>query len=292
MTLVVGYAAVKGDPAPLHLAAALARSAGQDLLVVSVVPAPWPTPLARAADRELEAWARGHGEQAVAAASVLLAELCPDVEARAVAVRGKSEAATLIDQAERAGASMIVVGSGTDGSWGTVVVSSTADRLLHSSPVPVAVATRGFRAAADATVTRATCAFRGDDASASVLERTASICRDVGAALRVATFGVRGKTMYPPEVRGEDDVLSAYVEHTAALQTAAVAALTGVRPDDTETAVATGRTWPEALETLLWERTDVLVVGSSSASLMKRLFLGSTATKIIRASPVPVVVVT
>ena len=47
---------------------------------------------------------------------------------------------------------MIVVGSGSDGSWGTVVVSSTADRLLHSSPVPVAVAPRGYRRRPGATV--------------------------------------------------------------------------------------------------------------------------------------------
>ncbi len=291
MTLVVGFAPGKGDRAALHLAATLARSAGQDLLVVTVVPAPWPTPLARGSDREFEEWARDHGEKSVATTTDLLAEHCPDVRARAVAVPGKSEAATLIEQAERADASMIVVGSGSDGSWGTVVVSSTADRLLHSSTVPVAVAPRGYRTDPDATVARATCAFRGDDASRDVLERTAAICRDVGAALRVATFGVRGKTMYPPEVLGEDDILAAYVEHTGELQAAAVAALGPAGPDHVETAVATGRTWAEALESLPWERTDVLVVGSSSASLMKRLFLGSTATRIIRSSPVPVVVV-
>jgi nucleotide-binding universal stress UspA family protein len=293
MTLVVGYAAAKGDAAPLHLGATLARSAGQDLRVVVVVPAPWPTPVARGSDREFETWARDQGERAVVATTELLAEICPDVPASVAALPGKSEAATLIEEATRLGAEMIVVGSGSDGAWGTVVVSSTADRLLHSSPVPVAVATRGFRAAPDATVARATCAFRGDDASAQVLARTATICHQVGAALRVVTFGVRGKTMYPPEVHGEDEILASYVEHTAALQTAAVAALGDVAdvPADVETAVATGRSWAEALEDVPWERSDVLVVGSSAASLMQRLFLGSTATKIIRASPVPVVVV-
>lgn len=291
MTLVVGYAALKGDVAPLQLAATLARSAGQDLLVVTMVPAPWPTPTARAADREFEAWAQEQGQQTAAAAQQVLAEFCSDIPARAVAVPGKSEAATLIDQAIEVDASMIVVGSGHDGAWGSVVLSSTADRLLHSSSIPVAVATRGFRAPEDARVTRATCAFRGDEASIAVLTRTAAICAEVGAALRVVTFGVRGKTMYPPEVIGEDDILAAYVQDTGALQDRAVADLGALRPSDVETTVATGRNWSEALDSLDWDRGDVLVVGSSPASLMQRLFLGSTATKIVRSSPVPVIVV-
>lgn len=291
MTLVVGFSPDKGDKSALHLGATLARSAGEDLRVVVVVPAPWPTPVARGADREYEAWVKDHGDRSVAQVSELLAEYCPDVAATAVAVPGKSEAATLIDQAEEAGASMIVVGSGSDGSWGTIVVSSTADRLLHSSPVPVAIAPRGYRAGPGATVSRATCAFRGDEASRDVLVRTASICRQVKAGLRVVTFGVRGRTMYPPEVLGEADILAVYVEAAAAAQAEAVAALGDSAPGTVETSVATGRSWAEALEDVHWDKTDVLVVGSSSSSLLQRLFLGSNAIKIVRHSPVPVVVV-
>jgi len=95
-------------------------------------------------------------------------------------VPSRSVASGLISDAQEVGAAMVVVGSGSDGSWGAVVVSSTAERLLHSSPVPVAVATRGYRSPPGAVVTRATCAFRGDDASSAVLTRTAAICRDVG----------------------------------------------------------------------------------------------------------------
>ena len=138
---------------------------------------------------------------------------------------------------------------------------------------------------------RATCAFRGDAASRAVLARTAAICRDVGASLRVATFAVRGRTMYPPEVLGEKQVMEAYVARTAADQEQAVAELGDLAPADVRTAVATGATWTEALEQLEWDRGDVLVVGSSVAGLVSRLFLGSNATRIVRHSPVPVVVV-
>jgi nucleotide-binding universal stress UspA family protein len=291
MTLVVGFTPHKGDTCPIQLGATLARSAGEDLRLVTVIPSRWPTPVVGGTDREFARWAREYGDKAVAQAEAAAAEQCPDLTVEAVAVPGSSVAGTLIEEAERAEAAMIVVGSGSDGSWGTVVVSSTSDRLLHSSLVPVAVATRGYRATPEATVTRATCAFRGDEASRDALIRTATICRDIGASLRVATFGVRGRTMYPPEVLGEDEILDAYVKHTAAEQDKAVAALGEEVPDSVETVVATGRSWSEALEALPWEKGDVLVVGSSSASLMSRLFLGSNATKIVRQSPVPVIVV-
>jgi len=291
MTLVVGHAPHKPDRAPLHLAAMLARSAGEDLDIVVVVPAPWPTPVAGGTDREFEEWSLEQGDRGVADATEAIAELCPDLHAVTEVYPGKSAAATLIERAEEVDARMIVVGSGTDGSWGKVVMSSTSERLLHSSPLPVAVATRGFRSAPGSRVVRATCAFRGDENSRAVLAATASLCKSAGAALRVVTFGVRGRTMYPPEVIGEDDVLAAYVEQAVEAQRAAIDALGPDRPAEVETVVGAGRSWAEALDDVHWDTGDVLVLGSSSASWMQRLFLGSNASKIVRHSPVPVIVV-
>jgi nucleotide-binding universal stress UspA family protein len=55
--------------------------------------------------------------------------------------------------------------------------------------------------------------------------------------------------------------------------------------------VGHGATWEEAIEDVDWEPGDVLVVGSSSSGPVARVFLGSRAAKIVRQSPVPVVVV-
>jgi nucleotide-binding universal stress UspA family protein len=291
MTIVVGFTPHKGDRSSVHLGATLARSRGLDLRLVTVIPSRWPTPVAGGTDREFARWAEEYGAKAVAEAEAAAAEQCPSLTVEAVAVPGSSVAGTLIEEAERVDAEMIAVGSGSDGSWGTVVVSSTSDRLLHSSHVPVAVATRGYRSSPEATVTRATCAFRGDESSYAVLARTAVICREIGASLRVATFGVRGRTMYPPEVKGEEQILEAYVQHTSSEQDKAIAALGPDAPDKIESVVATGRSWAEALEALEWDRGDVLVLGSSSASFMSRIFLGTNASKIVRQSPVPVIVV-
>ena len=294
MTLLVGFAPGKDYRSGLELAALLARSDGDDLRIVTVVPSWWPTPAAGGVDREYAEWSRGQGASAVAEAEALVARVCPDVKARATWVSGRSVASVLLKQSESFGARSVVVGSGRGGGYGHVHLSSTADVLLHSSAVPVAIAPRAFTAPPVNGVGRATCAFRGDDVSRRTLARTAELCQRVGASLRIATFAVRGRTMFPPEtgLRNEDMVLEAWTEQARAWQAEALAELESLpHPDRVETVVSDGRSWQAALDRVPWERDDVLVVGSSRAGAATKLFLGSNATKIVRASPVPVIVV-
>lgn len=296
MTILVGFAPGRDDQSGLEFAATLARSSGQDLLVTTVVPASWPTAVAGHTDREFEVWSHQQGDRAVAEAHAVLAAHCPELTARAEWVSGRSIPGALLARAEEADASIVVLGSGHDGPYGHVNISSTADRLLHSAHLPVAVATRGYRASDHGKVSRATCAFRGDEVSRSTLARTAEICQEVGAGLRIATFAVRGKTMYPPETgpQSEDMVLERWVSQAEQLQQDAIAGLgaAGTLPAGTDAVVATGRSWAHAVDRLDWDRDEVLVIGSSSsASLLSRLFLGSNATKILRHAPVPVIVV-
>jgi nucleotide-binding universal stress UspA family protein len=201
-----------------------------------------------------------------------------DLTTEVVAVPGRSAAATLEDEAAASDAGMVLLGSAVPRDKGRVVVGSTAARLLHSSAIPVAIATAGYRAPAGGRIARATCAFRTDEESQFALARTAELCRETGAKLRVVTFGVLGATMYPPEVLGESQVLEAYVESTAKAPEASVTAL----PDGgdwVETVVATGRDWPEALGRLDWDEYDVLVVGSSTRGVLSRVFIGTMLNK-------------
>jgi nucleotide-binding universal stress UspA family protein len=56
-------------------------------------------------------------------------------------------------------------------------------------------------------------------------------------------------------------------------------------------AVAHGRTIEEAIDGLEWDDGEILIVGSSRLAEKNRMFLGSTANKVLRALPVPMVVV-
>ena len=66
----------------------------------------------------------------------------------------------------------------------------------------------------------------------------------------------------------------------------------GQRRDvDPVVAIAEGHDWARAIRTLEWEDGDILAIGSSSTHPIARVFLGSSATKIIRYAPVPVIAV-
>jgi nucleotide-binding universal stress UspA family protein len=289
MTVLVGHPPRPNDRSAISYGAMLARSQGMALHVVSVVPAPWPTLTAGNTDKEYAAWSSAQGAAAVAAAQTVLGEVAADLETTAESVAGRSVASALVERARGVGASLVVVGSSHTGAWDRVWIGSTGLRLLHSSPLPVAVSTRGFATHAVPRFARATCAYRADRESADVLRGVAEICVESGAALRVATFGVHGRTMYPPEVRGEDDVAAAFVEQARAAQATALTGLTA--PADVDTVVSVGRDWGEAVTRLDWRHDDILVLGSGTGGLLARVLLGSNAIRIVRHSPVPVVVV-
>jgi len=295
VTILVGYAVDQGGRAALDLGVQLARSAGDSVLAVTVVPKPWPTPSMAKIDGEFAQWARQRADESVAGAQRYLAKIAADITTEAIATAGKSVPGSLVATLEEHGADLLVIGSADDGPHGRIAVGSTAGWLLHSSPVPVALAPRGYRAKVGSTIGRVTYSCPATDSDAPILTLAATVGARFGAKLRIATFGVRGRTMYPPEtgLHGEDLVLTEWREQAEAAQRKALAALDSSKhhlPDIT-LAFGSGENWSEALEDLPWEEGEILLIGSSPKSPLARVFLGSNATKIVRRSPVPVVVV-
>jgi nucleotide-binding universal stress UspA family protein len=286
VTIVVGHPPRPHDRSAISYAAMVARTRGVGLHVVSVLPAPWPASMP---GRGAAAQLRAQQEQAIRYAQTVLDEVAADLPTVVEAVPGRSVAGTLLAKAREVDASLLAIGSVEEGPWDRVVVGSTGDRLLHAADRPVAVATRGFATHAVPRFTRATCAFRADRASVEVLRRIAAICAESGAALRVATFGIEGRTMYPPEVAGEDEVVDAFVEQARAAQAAALAEV--VAPEGVECTVAVGPDWATAVGRLAWRHDDILVLGSASGGVISRVLLGANAHRILRHSPVPVILV-
>ena len=65
----------------------------------------------------------------------------------------------------------------------------------------------------------------------------------------------------------------------------------GIGADGLELRTATGADWGAAVASIDWTDGDVLVLGSSSTHRLAQVFLGSSASKIVRHSRVPVVIV-
>ena len=290
MSVVVGYGPNTPGESSLNLGALLARSTGDPLIVCCVVPDRWEAPgLDRTNDEYVRAL-RAAADQTLERARDALHQAH---DATFIVRTGRSVPRTLLDEASARGARMAVVGSSPHGAWGHVALGSVTSRIMHSSEIPVAMAPRGYRAVGNENVRRVTVALDGTPHSHQVLLRAAELADRMGCGLRAVTFAVRGRTMIPPEtgLHAEDAVVAAWREQATAGLRAAVDGLRehqGV-PAPEEARVVDGHGWADALERVGWDDGDLLVIGSSTSGVVSRVFLGSTATRIVRNAPVPVV---
>lgn len=289
--VLVGYGPEDRGHGGLELARLIAATSGSPLRIVCVIPDRWgAVGPGRGVDKDYHDYLASLAEHALAQAREAMVDCGVQVDYEVVTAR--SAPAGLTSAAQAAGAWLLVAGSSADGAWGHIALGSTSDRMLHSSRIPVVIAPRGQRYAQATRITRVTAAVDGAGGTAQVLSQAAGIAEDLGAALRVVSFAVRRGTMYPPEVGldAEDRVVEAWRAQAAEAVRRAIGTL--ALPEEPQVHIAEGRSWDEALEEPTWDDGELLVVGSSqSESRLSWVFLGSNGTRIIRHSPVPVVVV-
>lgn len=293
MTVLVAVSRDESADGPLPLAAMHARSAGEDVVVATVVPLPWSPGQARV-DAEYQAFL-------VASARAVLdwaRERMPDdIDATYRVVHSRSSGAGLVELAHEIDASLIVLGSAQVGAYGHVSFGSVNDRLLHTSPVPVSVATRGHRTTTPGRVARVTVAFGGTTGTEELVLDAARVAQRLDVDVRIVSLAVRPRTAHTAKVglHSEDAVVTEWAREISAsaeqVVTKARQAGTVHHQERVDVEIGRGTSWQEAIDDVPWIDGDVLVVGSSSGGTISRVFLGSRATKIVRVSPVPVVVV-
>ncbi|OBK44861.1 universal stress protein [Mycobacterium sp. 1081908.1] len=289
MTVVSGYRAGEVGLSGLHLAVRAARTLGTSLTVATIVPRPWLTPSLARVDAEYEQWAEHLAADSAEEAARFLRDLGDGIDVTYLHRAHRSVSAGLIEVVEEVGGDVVVLGSLPSGGPGPVVIGTTADWLLHASPVPVAISPREYRSHAGG-LTRITCAYAATADSIEVVRRCCETAQRFGVPLRVMTFAVRGKTMYPPEVGlgVEDEILEAWAAQ--ARDILANLKTDGVVGEDVALEVVTGHDWNEALGKADWRDGDILALGTRPRDEIRRVFLGSRSGKIIRESPVPVLV--
>ncbi|MGE0296562.1 MAG: universal stress protein [Pseudonocardia sp.] len=289
MTVLLGLPRRRGANAAVQLAAQLARSLDEDLLVCTVVPAPWPAGVGH-----IDAVYQQHLDAAAAEAIARARAIAPDDVATTFHVeRARSTPTGLLHVAERTGADLLVLGSARAGGIGRVSFGGVTERLLHSSHIPVALAPRGFRCRPATRVTRVTAAFGAAEGSDGFVLAAAGMAVRLHVPLRVASFAVRPRTPLTAGIgsRAESSLVEAWISDVGRAQHDVldrVAALPKAPP--AEGVVGRGTDWDDAMEDVGWDDGDILTVGSSSVGPIARVFLGSRSSKIVRSSPVPVVV--
>ncbi|MDR6438283.1 nucleotide-binding universal stress UspA family protein [Paenarthrobacter nicotinovorans] len=282
MRYVVGYTANARGHDAVHLAVALARNHDVSLDLVLVVPEDSPYNAVYPPET-------GYNdiltEQAQRWLDEGLALVPADVTARGHIRRGDSEAQTLIDAAVEMDAAALVIGATNNGLFKRFTIGSVASSLLHSSPVPVVLAPQGYHRTDP--ITRMSCGFGTRPGADELLDVAVESARDRGLPLRLVSLLALDSGDSP-------ELADAAREHATARLAAVVGSADAGRSADApepEIVVAQGRTIEEAVDRLDWEDGEILLIGSSRLAQRRATFLGTTANRILRALPVPMIVV-
>lgn len=281
-SVVVGYTATDAGADAAALGAHLARSLEARVHLVLVLPSEGTRSAAVPPARAFEDVLRTQGKKWLADAMATL----PQDLTRSGHVRfAESFSEGLVAAGEEFGARVIVAGSVRGGMFGRYRLGSVANELVHSSPIPVALAPAGFSEQDDHALSRITVAV-GTRAGADILvEQAAALSAHADVPLRLVSlvsFDVpAGMATATIRAAGEEHAASALSDARKSVPADIVA----------ETDQVTGGSVEEAVATLSWLPGEVILVGSSRLAQPRRLFLGSTAAKMLHELPVPMIVV-
>ena len=197
----------------------------------------------------------------------------------------------LIQAAAQFDSDRIVVGAARGGLLNRFTIGSVANALLHASPVPVALAPRGYRS--PAAVTRITCAIGTRSGWEALLDSMVALSEDLPVDLRFVTLveadSPHGRPAHE-STRAHDD--TAKNDSAAHLDGVLEYFQKRSRSNGTvSTEVATGASVEAAVEALDWRPDEIAFVGSSRLASPSKIFLGITAHRMLHGLPVPLVVV-
>ena len=282
LRIVVGYTANEAGADALALASRIATAAEGTLEVVMVLPSEAHNsrvPVDQGYIRYLREQSR---EWLTEASHHLGADVASKLHIR----YAESFAEGLINAAHEFDSNLIVVGAAGGGLPRRPRVGSVANELLHSSDVPVVLAPAGSREIpASQGVTRITACVGTRPGADVQLEAATLLARATRAPLRLVSLvpidlpaGLdEGLVELTGTVHADEVLHTARRELPASIDATAIA--------------ATGATIEEAVRGLDWHDGELVLVGSSRLAAPRHLFLGSTAAKMLRELPVPMIVV-
>lgn len=176
----------------------------------------------------------------------------------------------LVSAVQELDSDVLVTGSGI--GFGRIMTHPAVTALLHSSPVPVALAPSGYRPST--VITDVMAAISPAHPDHQVTRSSESWSQQLGAALTFVTFEDTGSTPASP---GPD------------IETTADPAAGAEQPQRSRHILATGRTLRHAVGTVDWPAGGLLLIGSSPLARRRHIFLGMTAARVLSHLPIPMV---
>jgi nucleotide-binding universal stress UspA family protein len=291
--IVVGYDPRHGDRAPVGFGVAVARLTGAALVVAAVLARP--PVLAVSAGQSLaygvvDPDLLDEAPEALRALEGRLRNL--GVDARVRVSRAASAASALHALAEDEDAALLVVGSERRSDPGRVRAGSTAGRLLHGSPCPVALVPRDWTERAVETVG---VAFVDGEEGHEALRGAYAIARRLRARLRAITVvkprladASRAEASMPARDRRDpEDVEGEYRADAERALLRAAGELGANVPVEVEALIGD----PAELLVAASEHLDLLVCGSRGYGPVRAVLLGSVSGAVMMSARCPVIAV-
>ncbi|MDJ0452741.1 universal stress protein [Gordonia amicalis] len=280
-SLTVGYLATPSGADGVVLAVALARVTGATIDLVCVVrPVPYDgRPGLAQYQQRIEAQAAEWLREGAA----LIPAGFPH---RTVVTVDDSFAGGLASHAVATQARMIVVGGTGDGLLRRHTLGTVSNELVHSSPVPVALAPRGYADRVDAVLDTVTVAVPVKPGADNPLPFAEKLAERAKLDLRLLSLVSLESPFDDDSSRDARTAQIAVARELLDKTRAEVNAELAV-----DVLVADGATLDEALANLPWDANDIVAVGSGHLGSSNRVFLGSTASRILRWTTAPVIVV-
>lgn len=217
----------------------------------------------REAQQRLDSWKERLAEQ--------------HVEAKTEVARGNA-AEAILGLAEAHRARLIVIGAGDKSLLSRYTTGSTAEAVARHAPIPVWIS----RSAADAPIRKILCGVDGSDSSVSALREASRLARLTGAEL--AAVGVIAGSPESPFGLTPEQVEAANQKHEDTQRAELEAFIDAIELDPAPRSRRYLRGRPsEVLQTVIEDdRFDLLVLGRTGATGLRRVFLGGTAERMLR----------
>ncbi|MCB1293773.1 MAG: universal stress protein [Gordonia sp.] len=286
MTIVVGFSASRQSQAPLNLAVQMAAASGHSIVAVAVVEDSG----ARAGDPFQKEFIGHLTERTETALRKVLDGMPGGAQVPAVVTPGPSTATGLLQVAADHDADAVVVGSSSSGLMGRLALGSVTDRIVHTARLPVAIAPRGYKLD-PGRITRVTAGYGGAADESGLIPAAAVLTRKWSLPLRVVSFTVRPMAAFGASAtpKSEQEMVDRWVEQTGKAVTSELAEVrTRIDVPDVEVVVGTGPDWSTAMDSVPWRPGEILALGSGAAGIVSQVFPGAAANRILRNSPVPV----
>lgn len=280
MRYVVGYTPNERGADAIALAAVIAKTQGAHLDLVYVVRDDAPYVALNPEGSRVSV-----AEQEVLTAQREALKYVPEgIKAEFHVREAESFAIGLIEAAVELQAGLIVIGAASSGLFKRFTVGSVANGLLHASPVPVALAPRGYQRAEP--LSRLTLMVGTRQGAQAAIDVAIDSAGRRGIPLRLVSL------VELDELKQHDfDVDNALSPARQHVNTVLAKAAERLPDGEATVTMAHGRSIEGAIDSIGWEEGELVIVGSSRLAQNNLLFLGSTANKVLRALPVPMVVV-